>query len=240
MESPAPPPAWVPPPSPPPSAPMDMSANVAAYSAWNAADDTPAAKVAAVAPVAPVEATSSVSASSDYEKLLFGNDAATPSYRAWTADEPKAAVAPAEPVMATSPFDHSNTDSSNYYEKMLSGDSAPTPSYSSSFDSAPTPQKPVDEVMPMAKSEAVATPVFRADDLMDAFDDSASAAPVRALVTPVADSPVMPMRAVAEAPKKGKNGDEDSIARMRRLFNENSLLQTKKRHMVSIKLYRGH
>merc|ERR1719272_2783468 len=80
MESPAPPPAWVPPPSPPPSAPMDMSANVAAYSAWNAADDTPAAKVAAVAPVAPVEATSSVSASSDYEKLLFGNDAPAPSY----------------------------------------------------------------------------------------------------------------------------------------------------------------
>jgi len=74
---PPPAPAWVPPPAPPPAQVGEASDPFTSYNAWNAIDDKPKAATPASTESTPVAAPSS-----DYEKLLFGNDSpATSSYK---------------------------------------------------------------------------------------------------------------------------------------------------------------
>jgi len=259
-----PPPAPAPPPPPPaPQAHFDESSDSfgssssgSSNSMW-APDSTPAA------PVAPVSVTSATQPSSDYEKTLFGDGAAsTQSY--------------------SSPFDQSQQPVDELKLKTPTWDNAASSSYKSPFDDA---QKVVDaapvvhvEAKPEASSSAV-------DEWMFDFAQPSAATPVKAVeATPVAqtwdqaasssfESPMdkaqklldaTPMSSgfhldapspvaqdswksvfdepasVAVAKPEKKTEAEDSINRMRRLFKENSLLQTsKKGHMVSIKLYRS-
>jgi hypothetical protein len=87
-----------------------------------------------------------------------------------------------------------------------------------------------------------------ANDWMSAFGgDKSVVAQAQPAPKPVVDNswtsydtPVTPTKAVDEAANKAPKKEEDPIARMRRLFKENSLLQkTKKGHLVSVKLYRS-
>merc|ERR1719272_2715276 len=243
--APAPPPAWVPPPSPPP-APLDVSSDPfgsSSASAWT--DDKPKEASPTSAPVVTASASDDHS-SSDYEKLLFGGDSsATPSYKAFKpVDDVKPAAyswdKPSTPVAAySSPFDDA--------QKLI--------------DAQPAVQafKPVDDVKPAAYSwdapvvatashfdAAPSAPVN--DDFMHAFNEPASETPVMTVAqaapvdrTSTWDAPAT-TNVVAEAPKKTKSDDEDSISRMRHLFaaNQMALLQKgKKSHMVSIKLHRS-
>jgi len=247
--APAPPPAWVPPPSPPP-APLDVSSDPfssSSASAWT--DDKPKEASPTSAPVV-TAASSDEHSSSDYEKLLFGGDtSATPTYKAfkpvddvkpsaYSWDKPSTAAA-----AYTSPFDDA--------QKLI--------------DAAPAVQafNPVDDAKPAAyswdtpKSEVVASTATHrdvapsasvTDDFMTAFNEPAGETPVVTVAqaapvdrTSTWDAPAT-TNVAAEAPKKAKSDDEDSISRMRHLFaaNQMALLQKdKKSHMVSIKLHRS-
>jgi hypothetical protein len=235
---PPPPPAWVPPPSPPPPSPvadpsldssdpfgLRSSSHFSEWSSDNAAVSPPTPP-ATVAPEAP---PSLWKPASDYEKTLLGDSSASSSYM--------------------SPFDQA--------QKVID-------------DSAPVAWKPKPEVptsspfhfdMDTPTTAAVSAPVDQ-NDWMRAFDEPASSAPAKVVDTPAAEPTVMKAfsppdsqpdffapdspattNAVASEPAKTAQPkkEEDSVARMRRLFRENSLLQKKKhgRHLVSVKLHRS-
>jgi len=275
-DSPPPPPAPAPPPPPPPapqahfdesSDSFGSSSSGSSNSVW-APDNTPAT------PVTPASITSESQPSSEYEKTLFGDGAATTqSY--------------------SSPFDRAQQPVDEMKLKTPTWDNAASPSYKSPFDdaqkvvdaapavpveakpeasssavdewmfdfaqpSAATPVKdveatPVAQTWDQAASSSFESPMDKAQKLLDANSDTPfeakSVAPMSSGFHLDAPSPVAqeswksvfdePASVTVAGPEK-KAAAEDSINRMRRLFKENSLLQTsKKGHMVSIKLYRS-
>jgi len=234
--APAPPPAWVPPPAPPPVH-MDMSSDPFAGDAFGSDApkvDAPAAPVTS-APVA-ADVTPS-QPSSDYEKMLFG-DSPSPSY-SWTKP-----AEVAKPVDDVKPVSQSWEKASSYSSPF---DEAQKLIDSNHADAAPV-AAPVEAPVAAPVEAPVAQPVRVNDDWMSAFsDDAAPAAPKVVEATPVKSpfdeaqkiidaTPAATPAVSADKPKE----EESSIARMRRLFNENSLLQkSKKGHMVSVKLYRS-
>jgi hypothetical protein len=250
--APPPPPAWVPPPAPAPNH-LDESSDPfsnSMYSAWTT--DT-APKVETPAPVAAEKQTfDHPMPTSDYEKTLFGDDAPSSPY-----DVFKPHSSPAEPAQKPA-WDKTSSFSSPFDEAQKLIDAAPavpvvakkeTPADSAwHFDK---PSSPVvdDAWMSAFDAPAKRTPVepakapaqdFKSDwqDLLGSPSGNSDSA-IKEVSHPAWEAPSMPARAAAEAPKKGK-ANEDPIARMRRLFKENSLLQkNKKGHMVSVKLYRG-
>jgi hypothetical protein len=258
--APPPPPAWVPPPSPPP-AHIDESSDPfssSSYSAWTG-DDTPKKEPATPAPVV-AESTPAYQPSSDYEKMLLGDDSASSSY--------------------SSSFEPAQKPSNEAKPEQQSWDKVPTSSHASPFDEA---QKlidaaPAENIEPMVAAPVHPTPQSDSPSTPDnswtsVFDEPSSVSPStvvakaappapesqtdwhsrwssstggdsldaginEVLSSPLDTTPVT-AKAAPETPKKTSQQD-DSISRMRRLFQENSLLQkNKKGHMVSIKLYRS-
>jgi len=238
--APSPPPAWVPPPAPPP-AHLDESSDPFSSSSWAA--DAPKVE-------APKPAAVATEPTSDYEKVLLGDGAATPSY-SW--DKPVDEVKPVEskPVSSyTSPFDDA--------QKLIDASAATPVEYKPMRFDEPKAEEPA---RPAFHFDAPSTPAAD-NSWMSAFD-APDATPVKAVAKETqptdwharwgnsasdnVDSGIKealsgsawdaaPSKAAAEAPKKA---NDDSISKMRALFNANSLLQkNKKGHMVSIKLHR--
>jgi len=265
----SPPPAPVPAPPPPPPAPPSPPPFVADsgdsagssdpfgtmasthFHAWATADDS---QVAQVTP-APV------SASSDYEKILFGGsdreNSAVSSY-----------VAPVEPVVAkpevpaSSPFKYYTPPDASAQDPWAAAFSEPAtaaaaavtpaatsePSSSQAFDiwsatkDFDTPASGPAVVKAVAKSKSTDWSARWANGL----DDSMHLGVEEALgmhASSMDDSAVAPRKVPAVATK---DAPEDPIARMRRLFKTNALLQAallqkkKEGHLVSVKLHRGH
>lgn len=208
---PPPPPAWVPPPSPPPAVEY---------------------------------AGSSLGSSLDRNDPFGSNshlsswDAPEESHKA-TADDP-------QKVQSETPAPMSD------YEKILMGNPAAASAYTSPLDDAP---KKLVDVAPVG--HVVAAP--ESSNIFDAFDGPAAASPTFAspMSMPAAtEKPSSPTDtsafdiwsatkdfdspAAQPAVAKAAPAQEDSIARMRRLFKQNALLQMQKKgHMVSVKLHRG-
>jgi hypothetical protein len=187
---------------------------------------------------------------------LFGDDAPS-SYKSIFEPKPVAQPAVEEPKPVASIWDKEETSSfkSPFDEAQKLIDAA-----------APVPYV-AHEAAPKSSEwhfGKVSEPAVD-DSWMHAFDEPAKPAPVQKVAAAPAqdtksdweslwgnsnsdsgfkavrsswEAPAMPVKADVAAPKKAK--DEDPIARMRRLFKENSLLQkSKKGRMVSIKLHRG-
>jgi len=241
---PAPPPAWAAPPSPPPAPLTDSSSDALGsssnsyFSDWTAPTPPvppPAPPPAWVPPASPV---------SDDSSDPFGLSSSS-HFSDWSADSSaKMVVTPATPAPVAS-------DPSSYWH--------PSSSYENPFDKAqklidqntdavwrPDATKseaPKNEAMHF-DFEAPSAPVAPAADnaMMDAFAEPAKSAP---LPDPtVANAEVQPTwsasEATPQAAQKTKPSEEDPTARMRRLFRENSLLQTsKKGRLVTVKLHRG-
>jgi len=142
--------------------------------------------------------------------------------------EPKADVTPA--VHVDAPVADSPMPDAFHFDAP----SAPDRSWMSAFDepahATPAVAKTSEE--PKANTDWSARWSSPASDQMEPG--------IRQVLDSPWDAPAaQPVKAVVDTPKKSK-ADEDSIARMRRLFSENSLLQkSKKGHMVSVKLYRS-
>jgi hypothetical protein len=166
---------------------------------------------------------------------------------------------PATPSYSSSSFDRVQKPAEETKPAAQSWDKVSTSSYTSPFDDAQKlidaapavhmfePKAEAETEMPASSSFHFEAPSTSSadDELMSAFSEptptktGAAAAPVRASQPDwqaAVGSSSEPAKVAAETPKK----EEDSIARMRRLFKENSLLQkNKKGHMVSVKLHRG-
>jgi len=232
------------------------------YSAWSA-DAAPKAAPATPASVVTASSDQTSTGTSEYEKLLFGDKPSTPSY-SW--EKPITEVKAAAPVPTasyTSPFD----DAQKLIDASSAKPDAPaaTPAWHFDAPSAPAHNAAADDWMhafdehaaaPMKAvveekvDVAPAAPAAPAQDWSSRWGASAHDDVDNGLKAVMGfDSPITPTQAVAETPvavasTQGK-ADEDPIARMRRLFKQNSLMQAsllqknKKGHMVSIKLYRG-
>jgi len=249
--NPPPAPAWVPPPAPPP-AHLDETSDPFSSSAFEAPKEE--AKVEA-----PKPAAVATEPASDYEKVLLGDGAATPSY-SWDkpVDEVKAVPhaweSESKPVSSySSPFDDA--------QKLIDASAAAPVEYKPMHFDEPKAEEPA---RPAFHFDAPATPAAD-NSWMSAFDEP-SATPMKAVAKETQptdwharwgngagdnadsaikealggspwDSSATPAKGV-EAAKKS-TADDDSITRMRKLFRENSLLQkNKKGRMVSIKLHR--
>lgn len=257
---PPPPPAYVPPPSTPPAAdatqsldssdPFGLNSN-SHFAAWSSDDSVKKVSEATPAPVV-TEAPSLWRADSDYEKTLLGDSAATPKVMTPFDEAQKLIDAnTAATQKISSPFDDA--------QKLIDANSAaavqpavskPEPSYEApvshpvdanawmkAFEepSAPATQ-PASKPFEMVKAASAS-----ADDAGSHWssrwgsENTNNDIEAALGIKPEASQ----TDAAPQEPKKA--AEDDAIARMRRLFKQNSLLQKQKRgHMVSVKLYRGH
>jgi saccharopepsin len=163
-------------------------------------------------------------------------DDAKPVSYSWDKAQPSSPFDDAQKLIDSAPAVH-------FENKVVAPhDNAVTDDLMSAFDEPARPTRTVVETVRNAPSNSDAY------DWMSAFTgDKGAVAQAQPAAKPVADNswnsndpPVTPMKTVDEAANKASKKEEDPIARMRRLFKENSLLQkTKKGHLVSVKLYRS-
>jgi hypothetical protein len=230
---PPPPPAWIPPPSapsPPPAAddgsdPFGLTSS-SRFSAWtsdNSATTAPAAVTQA--PVA-TEAPSFDKPASDYEKVLFGGSSGDSSATSANPFDKAQNLVYQAPAVTSKP-EVSPSSHFNFEEPPASTVSTASDpnSWMKAFDDPSSSAKAVPD-QSVAKTST-------SDSSTDAFTTAFGGSPPEKQ-----DKDPSPAASTEAAPKKP--AEEDSIARMRRLFKENSLLQKNKHgHLVSVKLHRG-
>jgi len=261
--APPPAPAWSAPPSPPPAATdagssLDSNDYMNSYtrdnthlSAWASADDSQKVVAVTAAPVA-AEASSLWHPDSDYEKILLGDSSkdATSPYDAATR---LVHSAPAyEPVVAKT--EDPVTPSSDSWASAFSEPATPvavTPVVSA--DASPPGENAFDiwsatKAFDTPAAQPAAQPVVAQEEKSSDWSTRWSNGLDAGVDNVLASSKTWSMddsRNSQAAPTVTKEKkDEDSIARMRRLFHENSLLQKQKKGhnkgMISVKLHRGH
>jgi hypothetical protein len=229
---PPPPPAWIPPPSAPspPPAVDDMDSRFSAWTSDNTATSAPAVTQAPVA----TEAPSFYKPASDYEKVLFGGSSGdNPAAPANPFDKSQNLVdhAPAQesvtPKPEVSPSSHFNFDEPSTSAVSTASDSN---AWMKAFDEPSSSEK----VVPEQSVAKTSTADSGADHTSgDALASAFGGSPEKQ------DKDISATSAAGDAAPK-KPAEEDSIARMRQLFKENSLLQKNKNsHLVSVKLHRG-
>jgi len=281
--APAPPPAWVPPPT---TAPVHMDELNDPFrhddSMWASEGESKPQSV--TSPLVANDAPPADRSTSDYEKVLFGDSQPMPSYSSagqvekvskdvkLASDDMKPVAQPWDRGLSstyTSPFDDAQklidaapdvhieskqaaparfepvtedwiskfgepsiAAPARNFAKMAS-DSMSSPAADNSWMSAFDEPSNDRTVKPVAKHVSDASSASSSDNSwMSAFDSPSrvTSVDVAPTSTNVAD----------DMPKKSKAVEDDPIARMRRLLERNSLLQTHKNgHMVSIKLHRS-
>jgi len=188
-------------------------------------------------PAVHFEAKADVPTSSAFHFDAPSTPVADNSWEQFMRDEPSSG----SPVKTIETSHHAPSDPFDEAQKLIDANSAPVMHFE-------------------AKAEEPASTAFHFDapstPAADNPFDSAFADPVKvvaqgapvdnadASVAEVLSSPWAASTSLAKAaPMSAKSNDENSIARMRRLFQDNSLLQKskkgKKGHMVSVKLHRG-
>lgn len=247
------------------SDPFGLTGGSTHFPTWSSADDAEKTQAAtpaqAIVPDSDYEVVPGTSSNpgSDYEKILFGGSAkdnsAAPTY---TSSYETVATTAESPVNSMVKSDTASIVSDDPFAAAFSEPAVPPPavtkpaahiekveptdnsgnsqqafdiwSATQDFDSRPAAQSPV------ANSAAVAQdskPTDWSKRWASGLDDNV------ANEFSITDDSVPSSSKAPRSPTQDIK--EDSIARMRRLFKENALLQKQKKgHLISIKLHRGH